>query len=168
MAKLSQLKQNKVRCLFVCKDNGEIEKITNQAEFENVLSMYENDSIVKMFNPTEHQKAEILNFLEANIHEEDVSVDGKTILEIIGILTDVEIDVEGEEAEKILNEPNDLLSTISLEVNSILFNLVSLHFENIKNMAKLPPELLKSIVENSGQVEQVKKTTKKKSTKSKK
>ena len=145
MAKLSQLKQNKVRCLFVCKDNGEIEKITNQAEFENVLSMYENDSIVKMFNPTDHQKPCVT-----------------------GSLTDVEIDVEGEEAEKILNEPNDLLSTISLEVNSILFNLVSLHFENIKNMAKLPPELLKSIVENSGQVEQVKKTTKKKSTKSKK
>lgn len=149
MAKLSQLKQNKVRCVFVTKENGEVQKITNQEEIDIALSSYEEDMIVQMFNPTEKQKENILNILEANSNEDKIETDGAIILEIIKMLTDIEIDIEDvKELEEVLNEPSDLLVLINMEINAILLNMVSLQFANINNMAKLQPELLKVVVDS--------------------
>lgn len=160
MAKLSQLKQNKVRCIFVTKENGEIEKITNQEEINTALSTYEEEMIVQMFNPTEKQKEKILEILESNTTDEKVETDSAIILELIKMLTDVEIDLEDEEEIKeVLNEPNDMLVMLNMEINTILLNMVSLQFANISNMAKLQPELLKTVVESMDEKPK-KKTTK--------
>lgn len=147
MAKLSQLKQNKIRCLLICDKHGDITKVSDQNKFDDTLSTYEADEVVKVFNPTEAQKTSILKLLENNTKDEEVSLEGNIVLEIINTLTDIEIDLEGEEVEAILNEPNDLLIAVNSEINSILFNLVSLQFKNIKDMSKLPPELLQATVE---------------------
>lgn len=168
MAKLSQLKQNKVRCLFVCNEHGEITKISDQNAFDNALSAYENNTIVKMFNPTEEQRLTILEMLENNTQEDKVSLNGNIVLDIMNILTDIELDLDGEEAEAVLNEPNDLLLAVNSEINAILFNLVSLQFKNIKDMAKLPPELLEAAMGEVAQQKETKKTAQRKSTKTKK
>lgn len=163
MAKLSQLKQTPIRCLFVCNEDGEFTKISNQAEIEVALLEYEEDMIVKVFNPTDSQKASILEMMDENTKKDKIDLNENVVLEIIKMLTNIEVDLEGEEADKILEEPNDLLIAVNTEINTILFNIISLQFKNIKNMTKLPPELLKATIEKAGNnKDNVKKKTEKK------
>lgn len=165
MAKLSQLKQNKIRCLFVCNEYGEVTKVSDQSKLDNALPVYENNVVVKVFNPSQQQKMDILSLLEKHTGEDSISLSGELLLEVIKELTDIEIDLDDkEEIASILDEPNDLLVSVNAEINSILLGLITMQYRNINDMAKLPPELLKAAVEGVAIEKESKAPSKKKPT----
>lgn len=159
MAKLNKLRQRDLRCV-ISEESGTIVKHYNQKAIENVLQNYDEEKMVKVFNPTDEQKQIVIDILDANNNGEEIEVSGLAMLRLMEVVTDIEFgDLSNEEALDIVDNPNAILEAVNLELNRIFIEIVKQRYETIATLNSLPEPLLKDILEK--QMEDIEKEERK-------
>lgn len=154
MAKLlKDLKRKEIRCLVVEDfETGRIFKVRNDDDIKECLGKYSVNEITKVFNPTNEQKQSIYNMME--VKEEDKKVVSKIegmdlLINIIPMLTDIEIDLTKDEDVELINEiisdPNEVFDMVAVELNSIIMKMNLDWIDNLKLLNELPDEVLKAL-----------------------
>ena len=109
MAKLNNLRQRSLRCV-ISEESGTVAKYYKQDSINDILKRYDEEKMVKVFNPTTEQKQAVIDILDANNNGEEIEVGGVAILKLMEIVTDIEFgDLTEEEALEIVNNPNAVL-----------------------------------------------------------
>lgn len=143
--KLSHMGYRKVRCVFYEQD-GKV--LRNHENPEKLID--NNIRGVVVYNPTEEEEKLILKVLEESREGENVRVNGRKILKMMELLTDIELDdLTEEEALDIINNPNELLQAINIELNSIMLNALQRQFHAAQSMAQLPEAIKRPVVEQA-------------------
>lgn len=147
MAKLNNLRQRSLRCV-ISEESGTVVKYYKQDSINDVLRRYDEEKMVKVFNPTTEQKQAVIDILDANNNGEEIEVGGVAILKLMEIVTDIEFgDLTEEEALEIVNNPNAILEAVNLELNRMFIDIVKQRYEAMTTLNSLPEPLLKDILE---------------------
>ncbi|MBS5307789.1 hypothetical protein [Clostridium sp.] len=158
MAKnLKDYRRKEIRCLMIEDfETGELKKITKQEDIEKALLQYTDNEITKIYNPTQEQIKKINDLIERKVEEEKIysKIEGiDMLINVIPMLTDIEIDLDKEEDIALINEiiedPNDVFNEVVLELNKIIMNINLNWIEGLKILNKLPDEIVNALAENS-------------------
>jgi uncharacterized UPF0160 family protein len=82
MAKLNNLRQRSLRCV-ISEESGTVAKYYKQDSINDILKRYDEEKMVKVFNPTTEQKQAVIDILDANNNGEEIEVGGVAILKLM-------------------------------------------------------------------------------------
>ena len=134
--KLSSMKFKDVRCALYYLD-GKVKVTYNR---DTIGEMVEKGSdLVLMYNPTNELRQAILSKL--NEQNNELSMDGLSVLECIKLLTNIELDVTDKEALELINNPDEMLEQIALECNIITLDLIKKQLKESDAIASLPDSI---------------------------
>lgn len=125
----------------------EEEKINNISKKLNILKIsdckrpklkalfYAGSTCIEVYNPNYEQKQEIIEIIK-KIKKKEIS-QNLMYLQLIIMLTNMDIDIKPQKIFEIFNEPNDLLIEISKELYAILLSIWFDNNERIKQETDL-------------------------------
>ena len=143
--KLSQMAYKRVRCVFYEQD-GRV--MRNHLNTEKIIES-ERDVVV-VYNPTQDQEQHILEIMEESRDENNIQVNGLKILNLMVLLTNIDLEnLTQEQALQIIENPNELLQAINMELNTIMLNILQNQFHVAQSMTQLPEAIRKPIVEQA-------------------
>ena len=141
--KLSQMGYKRIRCIFYEQDGKVIRNYINP---EKIIET--GRDVVIVFNPTQEQEQHILTIMEESRNENNVKVGGLKILNLMTLLTNIDLEnLTDEEALEVIENPSELLQAINLELNTIMLNALQNQFSLVQSMSQLPEAIKKPILE---------------------
>ena len=152
--KLSNLKRKNLRCLIVEDfETGEVYKFIKEDEINKAIGKYTESEITKVYNPTPEQIKMINALMDRDIENGKATSNLNSVdmlLNVIPMLTDIEIDLDIEEDKDVISEiianPNELLNEVLLEINKILVGINLDWINGLKLLNKLPSEVIDALV----------------------
>ena len=142
--KLSQMGYKRIRCIFYEQDGKVIRNYINP---EKIIET--GRDVVIVFNPTQEQEQLILEIMEESRDENNIKVGGLKILNLMTLLTNIDLEnLTNEEALMIIENPNELLQAINLELNTIMLNALQNQFSIVQTMTQLPESIKKPILDD--------------------
>lgn len=143
--KLSQMGYKRIRCVLYEQD-GKV-----MCSYNNPEKIIETGKdVVIVYNPTQEQEQHILEIMEESRDENNIQVGGLKILNLMVLLTNVDLEnLTDEEAVKIIENPNELLQAINLELNTIMLNVLQNQFKVAQAMTQLPEAIKKPVIEQA-------------------
>ena len=141
--KLSQMGYKRVRCVLYEQDGKVMRNHTNP---EKLIET--GRDLIVIYNPTQDQEQHILTIMEESRDENNIQVSGLKILNLMTLLTNIDLEnLTDEEALTIIENPNELLQAVNLELNTIMLNVLQNQFKVAQAMTQLPEAIKKPIVE---------------------
>ena len=143
--KLSQMGYKRIRCIFYEQDGKVMRNYINP---EKIIET--GRDVVIVFNPTQEQEQHILEIMEESRNENNVKVGGLKILNLMTLLTNIDLEnLTDEEAVQIIENPSELLQAINLELNTIMLNVLKNQFQVVQEMTQLPEAIRKPIIDQA-------------------
>ena len=143
--KLSQMGYRRIRCVLYEQDGKVMRNYTNP---EKIIET--GRDVVIVYNPTQEQEQHILTIMEESRDENNIQVGGLKILNLMVLLTNIDLEnLTDEEAVQIIENPNELLQAINLELNTIMLNVLKNQFQVAQAMTQLPEAVQKPILEQA-------------------
>ena len=143
--KLSQMGYKRIRCIFYEQDGKVVRNYINP---EKIIET--GRDVVIVFNPTQEQEQHILEIMEESRNENNVKVGGLKILNLMTLLTNIDLEnLTDEEALEVIENPSELLQAINLELNTIMLNVLKNQFQVVQEMTQLPEAIRKPIIDQA-------------------
>lgn len=141
--KISQINEN-IKAIVILEKTGLVK--TYYDNFDEIINKNQSRPMVKIFNPTSEKLQEMLDVINSGAEEdrngEMVVSDVKSLIELIKIFTDLELDENDDVIERKLNSV-ELFRTVAVEVGRIPSSYLAYITNTMKDYANLPEELRK-------------------------
>lgn len=140
--KISEINQN-IKAMVMLDKDGVVK--TYYKDFNNIESQNQGQPIIKIFNPDSNNLEKMFSLIGLNINEdsdEELELSGKVLIELVKLLTDLELDENDDIIEAKFNSV-ELLRTVAREVSRIPISYFIETFNNIKDYGIIPEELRK-------------------------
>ena len=141
-----------IRCLIV-EDykTSNIKKIRDPKKFQQVIEETDELYLTKVYQPTEKEKIELINYIQKNSVEENgksrFTARDEDVYMWLLRFTDIEPSDDEEENIYAINNPSELLIQVSQELNSIMMNIITSYQEIKRTYDSLPEEMIDSLNE---------------------
>lgn len=150
-----RFKRKDIRCLVIEDfESGRVFKVVGEDRINKALEKYTSNEITKVYNPDQKQKNKIFELMEISQKGKELvtTVDGvKMIINLIPLLTDIEIDLTSEDdmadINEIINDPNEVFELVRDELNEILGILNARYINNLKIISMLPADIIEKTME---------------------
>lgn len=140
--KISEINQN-IKAMVMLDKDGVVK--TYYKDFNNIESQNQGQPIIKIFNPDSNNLEKMFSLIGLNVNEdsdEELELSGKVLIELVKLLTDLELDENDDIIEAKFNSV-ELLRTVAREVSRIPISYFIETFNNIKDYGIIPEELRK-------------------------
>lgn len=141
--KISQINES-IKALVILEKTGLVK--TYYDNFDEIINKNQSSPIVRIFNPTSEKLQEMLDVINGGAEEdkngEMIVSDNKSLIELIKIFTDLELDENDDVIERKLNSV-ELFRTVAVEVGRIPASYLAYITNTMKDYASLPEELKK-------------------------
>lgn len=142
---IKNLKRKEVRCIIEDVKDGSVVKHYGATDIKTALERYNKDRMVKIFEPTEDQKAELQQLLFQD-EDDKIKATAMNIIEAMRMITDLEglEDVTDEELIDTIQAPDRVLEEINFEINRVFTEIIKNYYEKLSVMNSLPKPLLEA------------------------
>lgn len=141
--KISQINEN-IKAIVILEKTGLVK--TYYDNFDEIINKNQSRPMVKIFNPTSEKLQEMLDVINSGAEEdkngEMVVSDVKSLIELIKIFTDLELDENDDVIERKLNSV-ELFRTVAVEVGRIVASYYAFMINTMIDYDSLPEELKK-------------------------
>jgi len=145
--KFSERKRKEVKGIIV-KVAGDYKTYYNN--IDELLQIYSEDEVVKIFNPTEEQKEKIITLALQDSNFDDKTEikisDRNFLLELLELSSlecdlDVNIEKDAKQIDKILSDPDALLIKVQSEITKIVMEVLYQFIENVNTVNETPSSI---------------------------
>ena len=145
--KFSERKRKEVKGIIV-KVAGDYKTYYNN--IDELLQIYSEDEVVKIFNPTEEQKEKIITLAlqDSNFDDKtDIKIsDRNFLLELLELSSlecdlDVNIEKDAKQIDEILSDPDPLLIKVQSEITKIVMEVLYQFIENVNTVNETPSSI---------------------------
>lgn len=147
-----------IRCLVV-EDykTTNIKKIRDPKLFKQTIEETDEMFLTKVYQPTEKDKVDLINYIQNNSVEENeskrfVAKDEEVYMWLLRF-TDIEPSDDEEENINAINNPSELLIQVSQELNAIMMQIISNYQDIKRTYDSLPADMIEVLNENQKQEE---------------
>lgn len=143
---IKNLKRKEVRCVVELVGDGSIVKHHDATSIQLVLSNYNKERMIRVFEPTEEQRAELQALLFQTEEGDKVEANALSIIKAMRMITDLEglDDVTEEELIDTIKAPDRVLEELNFEINRVFTEIITNYYEKISVLNSMPKNLLEA------------------------